>query len=146
MNVNSLILFFTHIESYQASAPVQQVSTTDKPKSLSCITAICKTIGAHTSTKLLKVLFDSVLTKTMINLSALPYWFQCILNLPPLSSKPLTGRLYQIKLLNYQNLHSLTSIATSLLIIRLLICLTKLLVQYHLWCQFPLQIWVHPQV
>ncbi len=66
------------IECFQESVSVQKVSTTDRPKSLSSTIAICETIDTHPSTTLLKVLFDSGSTKTMIHFSALPTEFQCI--------------------------------------------------------------------
>lgn len=43
------------IESHQASAPVQKVSATEKPKILACLVAVCKTAGTKPSTKILKV-------------------------------------------------------------------------------------------
>ncbi len=110
------------IESYQASVPVQQVSATDKPKLMSCTIVTSKTIGAH---HLLKVLFDSGSTKIMIHCSALPTRFQCISNLSLFQFQNLV-RFFNIKKpANYLILPSLSSIATYLLIHRLLVCWTK---------------------
>ncbi len=58
------------IESYHASAPVQQVLATKQPKFLSCTVATCKDIDNRASHKILKVLFNLGSTKTMIHHSA----------------------------------------------------------------------------
>ncbi len=54
--------------------------------------ATCKVIGNHMSNKILKVLFNSGSTKTMIHRSALPKGYQCILTLPPLRFQTLGGK------------------------------------------------------
>ncbi len=69
-------------ESYLAFAPVKHVLATDKSKLLSCTIVTETTIGVCSSNKLLKVLFDSESTMTMIHCSSLPTKFQWISNLP----------------------------------------------------------------
>ncbi len=82
-------IFLPPIESYHAYEPVLQVLATEQPKLLSCTIAACKVIGNCTSNKILKVLFDSGSTKTMIHCSALPKGYQCISTLPPLRIQTL---------------------------------------------------------
>ncbi len=84
----------------------------------------CSTIGTHPSNKLLKDLFDSGSTKTMIHCSALPTKFQCILKPPLLQFQNIGGRTSSNKAMELA-LSSLSSIAAPLLIHILFICLTK---------------------
>ncbi len=92
------------IESYHASAPVLQVLATESKKHLSCTVATCKTIGNRTSNKILKVLFDSGSTKTMIHRSALPKGYQCISTLPPLRFQTLGGKTTSTTAVQLNNL------------------------------------------
>ncbi len=93
-------ILLTPIESYQASTPVQQVSSTEKSKSLSCTVATCKAIITCPSDNTLKVLFNSGSTKTMIHQSTLLNKFQStllnkfqwILNVPSLRFQILGGK------------------------------------------------------
>ncbi len=86
--------------------PVQQVLATEKPKLLSCTVATCKAIGNRPSNKILKVLFNSGSTKTMIHCSALPKGFQCILTLPPLRFQTLGGKTTSNKAVQIEKMSS----------------------------------------
>ncbi len=87
----------------------------DQLKLLSCTIATCQTIGKCTPNKILKVLFDSGLTKTVIHCSALPKGFQCILTLPllrfqTLGRKTTSNIVVQIEKLSFPEFNGNISI------------------------------------
>ncbi len=113
------------IESHQASALKQQVLASDHFKLLSHTIAICKTIGNCPTHNILKVLFYSGSTKTMIHHSSLPTKVQCIMDLPTLCFQTLGGKTTSTKAAQLSNISSLSSIATSPLIYSSPTCLTR---------------------
>ncbi len=84
-------------ESYQAAATYKQVLTTQKLSIWSCSVATCKIIGMRTSTKLIKVLFDSGSLKTLIHKSALSQNCHFIPNVATISFQALGGRKQSTK-------------------------------------------------
>ncbi len=97
MNVIILILFFCSI-LYPIKHLCLTTSLSHRPTKIAVMmVATRKTIGTCLSTKILKVLSDSVSTKTMICHSALPTRFQCIWDLPPLYFQTLCGKTTSTK-------------------------------------------------
>ncbi len=135
------------IESYHASTPIQQVLAIEQPKLLSCSVATFKVIGNHTSNKILKVLFNPGLTKTMIHRSALPKGYQCISTLPTfrfqtLGRKTTSNQAIQLEKISFPEFNGNISIDSQ----NAKLVQPKLSIQDYFWSQFPRQICLHHQL
>ncbi len=104
---------------------VQWVLATDQTILLSCRVSKWNTIGACPSNKVLEVLFDSGSTMTMIHCSSLPAKCQWILDLPPFLFQNLGGKMASNKAIKLSDNIFSGYNSNSLLIHRLLTCLTK---------------------
>ncbi len=91
-------ILLPEIESNQINPSNEHVLATKKLNFLSFSTATCKMIGTRQSTKLLKVLFDSGCTKTLIHKSTLQRNCKCVPNVDSLSFQTLGGKTTSSKL------------------------------------------------